>query len=75
MQAVRSNHMKSLRLNAGYATTQEVANALGVSESMIRKIDYGFKKPGIFLAIKMKKIYNCTLEQIFLPYYITESED
>ena len=62
------NHIKRLRTNANYKTAEKAAEALGVSSSLMRKLECGVKRPSIDLAFRMTEKFNCSLEDIFLPY-------
>lgn len=52
----------------------EAAEKLDISVSMLYQIEGGHKKPSPKLGIKMSKLFNCTLEDIFLPYDTTNSD-
>ena len=68
-------HLKELRQKAGYKTVREVAPLLDVTDSMIYQIEEGYKKPSIELGIKISKLYNCSLDDIFLPTITTNSDN
>ncbi|ACA45005.1 transcriptional regulator [Clostridium botulinum] len=69
-----SNHITELRKNAGFNTVKNVTSKLEISDSMMYQIEGGYKKPSPNLAIKMSKLFNCTMEDIFLPYGTTNSD-
>lgn len=69
-----ANHISKLRIGAGMKTAKEAASVLKISTGMMYQIELGVKKPGILLAIKMAQLFNCTLEDIFLPYFTTNSD-
>ncbi|EKX80480.1 hypothetical protein CFSAN001628_006714 [Clostridium botulinum CFSAN001628] len=60
-----SNHITELRKNAGFNTVKNVTSKLEISDSMMYQIEGGYKKPSPNLAIKMSKLFNCTMEDIF----------
>lgn len=66
-------HIKYIRKKAGFRTAEEGATALNISLSMMRKLDCGDKRPSIDLAFVMTQVFNCSLEDIFLPYNSTQS--
>lgn len=67
-------HLKELRQRAGYATAKEVASLLNITRSMVYQMEEGYKRPSPELGFKMAKLYNCSLEDIFLPIITTNSE-
>jgi len=69
-----ANHISKLRLNAGIKTAKEAALKLKISTGMMYQMEEGLKKPSSSLAIKMAQLFNCTLENIFLPDNITKSD-
>lgn len=68
-------HLKELRQKAGYKTAREVAPLLNVTSSMVYQMEEGYKKPSPKLGIKMANLYNCSLEDIFLPIITTNSDN
>ena len=68
--------MTVLRKNAGYKTARDAAKALqvccGTIYSMERN-DKHSRKPSLMLARKITKVYNCSFDEIFLPYTTTIS--
>ncbi len=68
------NHIKQIRINAGFNTSKEAAKALKISNSMMSSLECGCKRPSIDLAFVMRNILKCTLDEIYLPYNYTESE-
>lgn len=68
-----ANHITTLRKKAGFDTAKEAAKALNISNGMMYQMEGGYKTPGSQLAIKMSKQFNCTLEDIFLPFNTTKS--
>lgn len=62
------NHIKQLRIKSNFKTANLAAEALGISRSMMKKIECGRKRPSIDLGFEMTKVFNCTLDDIFLPY-------
>ncbi|APH23835.1 transcriptional regulator [Clostridium botulinum] len=69
-----ANHITELRKNAGFNTVKNVTSKLEISDSMMYQIEGGYKKPSPNLAIKMAKLFNCAMEDIFLPYGTTNSD-
>lgn len=70
-----ANHITKLRKKAGLQTAKEAAYKLDISESMMYQMEGGYKKPSPNLGLKMSSLFNCTLEEIFLPYNTTNSEN
>lgn len=70
-----ANHISELRINAGIKTAKEAASILEISSGMMYQMELGVKKPSALLAIKMTHLFNCTLEDIFLPYFVTNSDN
>lgn len=68
-----ANHITKIRKKAGYKTVKKAAEKLEISSGMLYQIEEGFKKPSPNLGIKMSGLFNCTLEDIFLPFNTTES--
>jgi len=66
-----ANHITELRKNAGFKTAKIAAKALGISDGMMYQMESGHKKPSPELAIKMSNLFECTLEDIFLPFNTT----
>lgn len=66
------NQLKILRLSQDL-TVEEVSEKVGVTKSMLYQIEGGYKKPSSKTAIKLAKIYKCTLDDIFLPKNQTDS--
>lgn len=66
-------HLKRLRRKAGYKTAKEVAILLNITSSMVYQMEEGYKRPSLDLGVKMAKLYNCSLEDIFLPIITTNS--
>ncbi|HGG0416141.1 TPA: helix-turn-helix transcriptional regulator [Clostridium sporogenes] len=69
-----ANHITGLRKKAGFDTAKEAAKALKISNGMMYQMEGGYKTPGPKLAIKMSRKFNCTLEDIFLPFNTTDSD-
>ena len=62
-----ANHITDLRKKAGYTTVKKAASKLKISNSMLYQIEGGYKKPSSTLAVQMSKLFNCTMDDIFLP--------
>lgn len=69
-----ANHITKLRKKAEIITAKEAAKALDISNGMMYQMEGGYKKPSPELAVKMANLFNCTLEDIFLPYITTVSD-
>lgn len=69
-----ANHITKLRKKAGFKTAKKAAKALKISDGMMYQMESNYKKPGAKLALKMTDLFNCTLEDIFLPFITTNSE-
>lgn len=65
--------IKQLRIKAGL-TTDEVVNELGISRSMLYKVEQGHRSPSKGLIMRMSSIYHCSIEDIFLGINITNSD-
>lgn len=68
-----ANHITELRKKSGFKTAKAAAEKLKISHSMMYQIEEGHKQPSASLGIKMAKLFNCTLEDIFLPFNTTNS--
>lgn len=71
MRGDNMNHMKVLRKQAGFKTVHPAAQILNVSAITLYAIEQGIRRPSIEVAARMREIYNCTLDDIFLPYITT----
>jgi len=69
-----ANHITQLRTKAGIKTAKEASEKLKISAGMMYQVEEGVKRPSPTLAIKMSKLFNCTLDNIFLPYDVTNSD-
>jgi putative transcriptional regulator len=69
-----ANHITDLRKQSGYKTAKVAAEKLEISNGMMFQMEQGIKRPSPGLAIKMAKEFNCTLEDIFLPFNTTNSD-
>lgn len=59
------NNLKLKRFNNGEMTQEDLANALEVSRQTINAIENGKFNPSVKLALKMAKVFNCKIEDIF----------
>jgi transcriptional regulator with XRE-family HTH domain len=41
---------------------EEAAKKIGISESYLEKIEYGYQQPGRETLIKLSKFYNCKID-------------
>lgn len=64
------NHLRSLREKQGM-TQEDLAIKAGVSRQTIISLEKGKYNPSIFLAYKLARIFNITIEELF----IFEKED
>lgn len=69
-----ANHITDLRKRAGFKTATEAAEKLNISPSMMYQMEGGYKRPSPGLGVKMADLFNCTLEDIFLPFVTTNSD-
>lgn len=60
------NKFKKLRRRTEIKTAKKAAKLLGVSASMMYAIENGSRMPSRKLAVRMCKVYDCTLNDIFL---------
>lgn len=58
-------NLKRVRSELKY-TQEDVAKKLGISRATYTNIELGNKKPSFDLAIKIKKVFNCKDDEIFL---------
>lgn len=65
------NKLKLNRLKNGEMTQEELATALKFSRQTINAIENGKFNPSVKLALKMAKVFNCRIEDIF---ELTEEE-
>ncbi len=71
MEKGLTNKIKLKRLENGDITQEELANKIGVSRQTINAIEKGKFNPSVKLALKMAKVFNCSVEDIFK---LTEEE-
>ena len=65
------NNLKRQRLVVGQLTQQDLAERAGVTRQTIIAIEKGSFNPSVKLALKLAKILNTTVEELF----ILESKD
>jgi transcriptional regulator with XRE-family HTH domain len=70
-EKLNAQHIVDLRAKAGFKTLTEVADVTGVSISMLSMIESGERIPSPESAPKLMKAYNCSYDDIFLPYDFT----
>lgn len=70
-----ANHISELRISAGIKTAKEAAFKLKISPGMMYQMEEDLKKPGLSLAIKMSELFKCRMEDIFLPFVTTNSDN
>jgi len=59
------NNIKQLRSKYNF-TQDELAARLDVSRQTIISLEKGRYNPSIILAFKLSKVFNCTIEDIFI---------
>ena len=62
--AVGKSKIRTLRLNKGLEP-KEATEKLGISYSMLNKIERGDRQPGRNLIIGMSELYGCTIDEIY----------
>lgn len=65
--------LKALRVNSEL-TQNEVAEKLGVRRETVMSWESYKTSPDVSTVLKLCKIYNCTLDDIFLPDQLAKSE-
>lgn len=65
------NRLRRLRFEADEMSQQDLADRIGVSRMTIYSIEKGKYTPSTLLALKMARIFNTSVEEIF---YIDEDE-
>ena len=65
------NNLKRQRLVVGQLTQQDLAERAGVTRQTIIAIEKGSFNPSVKLALKLAKILNTTVEELF----VLESKD
>lgn len=66
------NHLKELRAKLG-VNQQEMGQLVDTSRQTISQIERGDYSPSVTLALKLAKVGNCTVEDIF--EYIEEANN
>jgi len=56
--------MRELRIKK-QLDTECACNELGVSKSMLYKIETGYRQPSRTLILKMSNVYKCTIEEVY----------
>lgn len=69
--ALMQNKIKYYRFMAGELTQQQLAERAGVTRQTIIAIEKGAFNPSVRLALKLSKILNATVEDLF---YLDEKE-
>ena len=59
------NKVKVLRITNGDLTQQALADASGCSRQTIHSIESGKFVPSVELALKLAKVLNCKVEELF----------
>lgn len=58
------NHLKEYRARLG-VNQQELGKLIGASRQTVSLIERGDYSPSVTLALKLAKVCNCTVEEIF----------
>ena len=66
------NHLRRFRFEQGEMTQETLANAIGVTRQTIHSIEKGKFVPSTLLAIKISKIFQKSVEDIF---FVIEEEN
>jgi len=71
-----ANHITKLRKEAGIKTAKKAAKILGVSSCMMYYMEAAVdkkhhRKPSSALGEKMARLFDCSLDDIFLPFFVT----
>lgn len=66
------NKLKLQRVKAGDLTQEQLSNLVSCSRQTINSIEKGKFKPSVELALKLAKVLNCKVEEIF---ELDEKED
>ncbi|GAA0086682.1 helix-turn-helix transcriptional regulator [Clostridium sp. MB05] len=59
------NRLKELRETLGL-TQEQLGNLVGVSRQAINAIETEKYEPSIWIAYDLSKVFNCTIEEVFL---------
>ena len=59
------NQVKLARVRAGDLTQQQLADKVGCSRQTIHSIEKGKFNPSVELALKLAKVLECRVEEIF----------
>jgi len=59
------NNLRRCRFDHNEMSQEDLANAIGVTRQSIHSIERGKFVPSTFLAIKLAKFFNKTVEEIF----------
>jgi putative transcriptional regulator len=75
-----ANHITKLRKKAGIKTAKKAAKMLGISRCMMYYMEADSskkysRKPSSALGEKMARLFKCSLDDIFLPYFVTRGNN
>lgn len=62
------NRLKQLRQKSGIGVI-EAAEQLNISRQHLYYLEQGKRKPSPILALKIAKLYNCTIDEIYGGHY------
>jgi len=65
MQDGMKNHVRRHRFDAGDMTQQELADKVGVTRQTILSIEKGKFKPSVELALRLARVLDTSVEQLF----------
>jgi DNA-binding XRE family transcriptional regulator len=68
------NNLKNARLATGL-TQRQVAEKLGIKEQQYQAYEYNKNEPKVKTAMKIAKIFNSTVEEIFQGYLYGKSNN
>lgn len=68
-----ANHLRRFRFEHDEISQQDLANAVDVTRLTIHSIETGKFNPSTFLALKIAKFFNVSVEEIF--YLVKDEND
>lgn len=70
---MKSSNIRQLRENAKLDTSTAIEK-LGISKSMLYKIEQGDRSPSKSLIVIMSKVYKCSIEDVFKTLSLNKNE-